>query len=204
MRDNRFQPRWRSHRWRPSGFTLVELLVVIAIIGILVALLLPAIQAVREAARRARCTSNLHQLGVAMLNYESSRKTLPPGSGYMHREAIGTWVLQIAPFFEEQAIKDRWDFDELGDTNDPDGDGKSNVKTAAETIIVGLIRPSDEIAAQPILTGRRGPDRRAQSLPTATTHRRPRDSGTQVRWGPRFRPAAPTARRPLTRSRNGN
>src|SRR5215470_2176230 len=61
-----------------SAFTLVELLVVIAIIGILVALLLPAIQAAREAARRTQCLNNLDQLSKAMLNYESSKKGLPP------------------------------------------------------------------------------------------------------------------------------
>ena len=63
---------------RSTGFTLVELLVVIAIIGILVALLLPAIQAAREAARRSSCINNLRQMGLAMLNYESSYKVFPP------------------------------------------------------------------------------------------------------------------------------
>src|SRR5262245_52387049 len=66
-----------STRSRLRGFTLVELLVVIAIIGILVALLLPAIQAAREAARRTQCTNKMKQLGLAALNYESARKTLP-------------------------------------------------------------------------------------------------------------------------------
>jgi prepilin-type N-terminal cleavage/methylation domain-containing protein len=61
------------------GFTLVELLVVIAIIGVLVALLLPAIQAARESARRATCINQMKQLGLALLNYESARKHLPGG-----------------------------------------------------------------------------------------------------------------------------
>src|SRR5436305_14134047 len=64
---------------RRPGFTLVELLVVIAIIGILVALLLPAIQSAREAARRSQCVNNLKQTGIGILNYESAKKKFPPG-----------------------------------------------------------------------------------------------------------------------------
>ncbi len=65
---------------RQHGFTLVELLVVIAIIGILLAVLLPAVQAARESSRRTQCLNHLHQLGVAVANFESARKHLPPGS----------------------------------------------------------------------------------------------------------------------------
>src|SRR5687768_14192144 len=65
-----------------GGFTLVELLVVIAIIGVLVALLLPAVQAAREAARRSQCANNVRQVALGFLNYEDGKKSLPGGSSY--------------------------------------------------------------------------------------------------------------------------
>jgi len=123
-------------RYAKRGFTLVELLVVIAIIGILVSLLLPAVQAAREAARRTQCLNNVKQLGLAVLNYESSHGRCPPGAvpslpwetlrdrcrvdltkckwdiktdaAFGHNGA--SWMLFILPFIEQQALYDGWDF----------------------------------------------------------------------------------------------
>lgn len=80
------------------GFTLVELLVVIAIIGVLVALLLPAVQAAREAARRAECLNKLKQLGLAVQNYHDTKGQLPPGAQSC---CLGTWVPYLLPFLEQ-------------------------------------------------------------------------------------------------------
>jgi prepilin-type N-terminal cleavage/methylation domain-containing protein len=98
------------------GFTLVELLVVIAIIGILVALLLPAVQAAREAARRASCLNNITQLGLALHNYEFHFEALPPGvtdaKGPIRNEPQGnhtSWIVKILPYMEERVLFARYD-----------------------------------------------------------------------------------------------
>lgn len=91
-----------SVRKKLHGFTLVELLVVIAIIGILIALLLPAVQAAREAARRSQCTNNLKQLGLAMHNYHDTYKSLPFGAWNYYK----TWQVAILPFIEQQQLFD--------------------------------------------------------------------------------------------------
>ncbi|MEM8681040.1 MAG: DUF1559 domain-containing protein [Planctomycetota bacterium] len=99
-----------------TGFTLVELLVVIAIIGILVSLLLPAVNAAREAARRSQCTNHLKQIGLACLNFESNQRFFPsngwslfsvgdPDRG-VGKLQPGGWLYQILPYIEEQAVFD--------------------------------------------------------------------------------------------------
>lgn len=98
-----------------KAFTLVELLVVIAIIGVLIALLLPAIQAARESGRLAACKNNLKQFGVGTHNYETSFKVLPPGYRYAYDPAGNTlgysWGALLLPFVEEKAVYDQMRFD---------------------------------------------------------------------------------------------
>lgn len=102
--------------YRP-GFTLVELLVVIAIIGILVGLLLPAVQMAREAARRAQCLNNMKNIGLANVNFETAKKNYPgvqdtfgiSGSGTSTTGKIGSWVVALMPQLELQPLRDLWD-----------------------------------------------------------------------------------------------
>ncbi len=97
------------------GFTLIELLVVISIIGILVALLLPAVQTAREAARRTQCTNNLRQIGLALMNFEASRGSLPKGDWRQRMkssnvDSLGTWVSVTLPYLEETNLYNKFDF----------------------------------------------------------------------------------------------
>ncbi len=110
----------RSDRRVGRGFTLVELLVVIVIIGILVALLLPAVQGAREAARRSQCQNNLKQLALALHNYHGAYQYFPPSSnwtGNPPQPAQGNnanlspnWVIAILPFLEQQALFNSFTF----------------------------------------------------------------------------------------------
>ncbi len=135
--------RFSNHR-RSVGFTLVELLVVIAIVGILMALLLPAVQTVKEAASRASCKNNMRQLGLALHNYESSRRKFPPGYAYSRgtdgANQLGhAWGTFILPYLEQQHLY------KLVDTELPVFDAAN--LAARETPQPAFLCPADRFSA---------------------------------------------------------
>ena len=132
-------------RIRP-GFTLVELLVVIAIIGILIALLLPAVQAAREAARRMQCTNNLKQIGLALHNYHGAMGCLPFASAYNVAPNTGTWAAFVLPYLELQPLYDQFDFNR--NMKDPVN------QLAVTTVVAAYICPSDPAGGNPIMPNR--------------------------------------------------
>jgi prepilin-type N-terminal cleavage/methylation domain-containing protein/prepilin-type processing-associated H-X9-DG protein len=153
----------RNDGTRARGFTLVELLVVIAIIGILVALLLPAIQAAREAARRNSCTNNMKQIGLAILNYESAKKFLPlaytPNNTAPQTRGVcgttsnyqntynGTFhhsiATQILPYMENNSVYDKINMKQSWWDNTSNGKGTTNF-AATSVDVPELLCPSAE------------------------------------------------------------
>jgi prepilin-type N-terminal cleavage/methylation domain-containing protein len=147
----------RGARRRLRAFTLVELLVVIAIIGILVALLLPAVQSAREAARRMQCQNNLKQLGLALHNYHSAVNTFPPSSIWYDESQIETknnanlranWVIMTLPYLEQQTISDAFDFKQPIP--------HANNMLARSTQLAFMLCPSDPFARKPFMGSRNG------------------------------------------------
>lgn len=141
------------------GFTLVELLVVIAIIGVLISLLLPAVQAARESARRIQCTNNLKQIALAALNYESSAGELPRSGNFGvdelrigdgdaaidylvadHQQGLQTsWAVDLLPFVEQKNLYDAFDFND---------DAFNQERDPQATAVAGYLCPSDEASGR--------------------------------------------------------
>jgi prepilin-type N-terminal cleavage/methylation domain-containing protein/prepilin-type processing-associated H-X9-DG protein len=132
------------HRRSRPGFTLVELLVMIAIIGILVSMLLPAVQNAREAGRRMQCANNLKQIALALHNYHDVHKKLPYASSWPAQS--GTWAAFILPYIECQSLHDRFNFN-LAMSNPANA-------PAVTSIVSTYICPSDPLGSTPILSNR--------------------------------------------------
>lgn len=149
---------WSQNRSLRSAFTLVELLVVIAIIGILVALLLPAIQSAREAARRTQCQNNLKQLGLGLQNFHIANNRFPSNSYWSlgnstncgiplqtnPRDRKGTYLVKLLPYIEETVIHALLNFDEDVHEQFEDSTGKfPNAQKLRETPLAVFRCPSD-------------------------------------------------------------
>ncbi|MBN1393825.1 MAG: DUF1559 domain-containing protein [Pirellulales bacterium] len=139
------------------AFTLIELLVVITIIGVLVALILPAVQAAREAARRANCSNNLKQIGLALHAYHDARGSFPPGNiqrtagncpgmeepGLSYSTRFGNWMIAILPYIEKNALYDGYDFSHNNESAENESFREATVST--------YLCPSDYTADGPIV-----------------------------------------------------
>jgi prepilin-type N-terminal cleavage/methylation domain-containing protein/prepilin-type processing-associated H-X9-DG protein len=134
---------------RPCGFTVIELLVVLAILGMLAAVLLPAIQAAREAARRAQCASNLRQLGIAANCHASAKRTFPAGIQQWNFDppvayrGISLFAF-LLPYLEESNLLVRWDY------RDPMRNVNQGPQSNTAVVLPILVCPSDEMRVNPV------------------------------------------------------
>ena len=169
---------------RSPGFTLVELLVVIAIIGILVSLLLPAVQAAREAARRMQCSNNLKQIGLALHNYHDTYNTFPPGGvtpgNCCSTPSAGTWTLFILPYIEQTALHQRYDF-KLWNDFEPGRTGATGGPNAFVTMqkVATYVCPSDVNTDR---TDRPGSGRGSNKQYMAGSYRAVSGAATGLNW----------------------
>jgi prepilin-type N-terminal cleavage/methylation domain-containing protein len=124
------------------GFTIVELLVVMAIIGVLVALLLPAVQAAREAARRMQCANNLKQIGLATHSYENAHRVFPPAALFIDSVSPalprGSVQMRLLPYIEQQTLYDAFDF-----KKDTDGQKLPDGRVIGSIVVSTYVCPSD-------------------------------------------------------------
>ncbi len=147
-----------SRRKIKAGFTLVELLVVIGVIGILTGLLLPAVQAARESARRMSCSNHLRQVTLAIHNYESAFKLMPPGSFHTAPQGY-SWgmIAYLLPFMEQAA-----EFETIDFANPQCGEHIKSLQATGQNDPVShpiamLLCPSDPMSEQSLLSGPNGP-----------------------------------------------
>ena len=142
--------------FRRTGLTLVELLVVIAIIGILIGMLLPAVQTVREAARRTKCANNIRQLTLATHSYESAIQYFPPGLS-TYRESgdwFGyTWFQYLLPYLDQQNIHSDWVFGKTlveAKSHQLDENGNKTADSISAHVVGSFICPSDALDENPV------------------------------------------------------
>jgi prepilin-type N-terminal cleavage/methylation domain-containing protein len=132
-----------STRTRP-GFTLIELLVVIAVIGVLIGLLLPAVQAAREAASRTKCANNLKQIGLAVRLYENSHECLPPSRRTIAESP--TWAWLILPYLEQENLyrlwPEGWAYPGISSKGSITADGKSEAGSVLSHAVPVFFCPS--------------------------------------------------------------
>jgi prepilin-type N-terminal cleavage/methylation domain-containing protein/prepilin-type processing-associated H-X9-DG protein len=146
------------------GFTLVELLVVITIIGILMSLLLPAVQSARESARKVQCSNNIRNLGLALNNYHTSFKIFPPSSVWRsngkldlthindsnNSQLFENWVILILPQLENQNLRNQFNLTQPTTSNTSNSDGTSN-SAARATALAVMLCPSDTYNQKPFM-----------------------------------------------------
>lgn len=130
------------------GFTLIEILIVIAVIGALVALLLPAVQASREAARRVTCQNHLHQLALGCHTYHDAHRSFPPGDQRAMFSSSPTFrgtslFVHLLPFIEERGLYDQWEFKDPGKNTD------GGVASRTATVLEVLVCPADSLEQNP-------------------------------------------------------
>ena len=150
--------KWRGLPGRPARFYVVELLVVITIIGILIALLLPAVQAAREAARMVHCSNHLKQLALGCLNHEQQQKTLPaggwgwcwegdPNRGFTKKQP-GGWIYNVVPYVELQQLHDIRLGRSRGE-HDPASRSRQNRRKRTGNPPLSLAPPVDSLSFRP-------------------------------------------------------